>query len=135
MTNQEKVKFLSQYKTVRRKVDRLAAEIQDWRNMADVVSPGYSDMPKGTATSNPIETAVENIAEVEKELKQRIRELIRVRRRVDRAIRTVQDDTLREVLERRYISGMASEKIAEEMNYSPRWIKKLHGKAISKVDL
>lgn len=135
MTNKEKIKYLSQYKTIRRKIQRLTEEIQDWKAIADIASPGYSDMPKGGGErSNSIETAIENILEIEKELKQRIRELIRTRRRIDRVIRAVEDSTLREVLERRYIDGTKWEEISETMGYEKRWIMRLHKKALECVN-
>ena len=53
-----------------------------------------------------------------------------IRQRVEDAIQTVMDGTLREVLTQRYILGKRWEQIAVDMNYSWRRIYQLHGKAL-----
>lgn len=55
---------------------------------------------------------------------------------IDRAIHSVEDGTLREVLERRYLLYQKWEQIAQEMHKDIRWIYRLHGRALDcmKID-
>lgn len=53
--------------------------------------------------------------------------------KASRLIYLVKDDKLREVLNRYYLYGQSWEKIAEDLGYSERWVKKLHGKALQKI--
>ena len=50
-----------------------------------------------------------------------------------KAINSVEDETLREVLEKRYLEGLTVEKIADAMMYSDSNIKKLHKKALDEL--
>ena len=54
---------------------------------------------------------------------------------IDRVIHTVDDTTLREVLERRYLLYQKWEQIASEMNYTLRRTYQLHGDALQKISL
>jgi DNA-directed RNA polymerase specialized sigma subunit len=54
---------------------------------------------------------------------------------IDRAIHSVEDDTMREVLERRYLLYQKWEQIAQEMHFTERRIFQLHGKALQKISL
>lgn len=45
----------------------------------------------------------------------------------------VKDDKLREVLNRYYLYGQSWERIAADLGYSERWVKKLHGTALQKI--
>lgn len=54
---------------------------------------------------------------------------------IDRAIHSVEDDTMREVLERRYLLYQKWEQIAQEMHKDIRWIYRLHGRALDCIKI
>lgn len=56
--------------------------------------------------------------------------LIALRKEAKVLIDQIADGRYREVLTRRYLQGQSLEKIAVDMRYNYRWIKRLHGKAI-----
>lgn len=53
--------------------------------------------------------------------------------KASRLIYLVRDDKLREILDRYYLYGQSWGRIAEDMGYSERWVKKLHGTALKKI--
>lgn len=53
--------------------------------------------------------------------------------RASRLIYIVGDDKLREILDRYYLYRQSWSRIAEDMGYSERWVKKLHGTALKKI--
>lgn len=53
--------------------------------------------------------------------------------KASRLIYLVGDDKLREILNRYYLYGQSWGKIAADMGYSERWVKKLHGTALKKI--
>lgn len=53
--------------------------------------------------------------------------------KASKLIYLVKDDKLREVLNRYYLYGQSWERIAADLGYSERWVKKLHGKALQKI--
>lgn len=135
MTNQEKVKYLSRYKRLDKEIERLYGEITFWREKADLASPRYSDIPKTKTTANRIEDAVEHVQELEAAMKTQIQELMRVRRRIDRGIRTVEDEVLQLLLKYRYIDALDWESVAEELGYSTRHTLRLHNTALTKLNM
>ena len=58
-----------------------------------------------------------------------------MREEIQTAISMVDDIQLRTLLSLRYINGLTWEKIAVEMNYDYRWILRLHGKALSEIEI
>ena len=54
---------------------------------------------------------------------------------MEKAIQTVQDGTLREVLIQRYILGKKWEQISADTNYGYQWVCKLHGRALQAIKL
>lgn len=130
MTSREKIDFLKKYKTINNRINGKIEELEMWRDKACRVTPSYSDMPKGGEQGDKIQTAVENIIEIEEQINESIDELVRIKAEVRVAIDTVQDNTLKYLLELRYINGKTFEQIAVDMNYSYMHICRLHGKAL-----
>lgn len=134
MSNQDKIKYLKQYKALDRRIDLKLAECESWRDMARKITQEYTDMPKGNRGLNRLEMAVENIDRLEREMNADIDRLVELRRDIERAITSVEDETLQELLERRYIHGQTFERIAAEMYYSYMHICRLHGKALNVIE-
>ena len=65
----------------------------------------------------------------------KINQLAAVRIEIERAIGTVQDDTQRRLLRRKYINGLTLEQIAVEMHYSYVHTCRIHGYALSNIML
>lgn len=53
--------------------------------------------------------------------------------KASRLIYLVKDDKLRDILNRYYLYGHSWGRIAEDLGYSERWVKKLHGDALQKI--
>lgn len=134
MTNQDKIKYLKQYKALDRCINLKLAECEEWRDKAKKITQEYTDMPKGNGGVNRLEMAVENIDRLEREMNEDIDRLVDLRRNIQRAIKGVGDETLQELLERRYIHGQTFERIAVEMYYSYMHICRLHGKALNVIE-
>ena len=128
-----KKEYLLQYKDAQREVDRLINERARWIARATKVTPTYTGMPHGDSGEDRMQDAVERLSEVEKELNEKIDELVDLRRKVDVAISTIGDTRLETVLRYRYIDCMTFEKIAVEMNYCYKQICRMHGDALQKM--
>lgn len=131
LTSQEKKAYLERYKEANREIDCLCEELSRWWALATKITPVLSQEPTGGHEGeNQIELAVEKIIALEGQINTKIDEMLKTKQRVEKAIQTVQDGTLREVLVQRYILGKKWEQIADDMNYSWRRIYQLHGKAL-----
>ena len=77
-----------------------------------------------------MEDSMVRVLDYERHVNEEIDRLTAKRTEIEKDIYTVSDDTLREVLIRRYLLYQKWELIAEEMNYGVRHIYKLHLKAL-----
>ena len=126
----ETVRYLSRVRHINERITRLLEEKRRWRDLALCRSPGISPAPGGGPTVKP----EDKMLEIEDEINREIDYLQEVRKEVKSAISGVEDDTLRTLLEYRYLDGLTWEQIAGKMHFSERWVYKLHKKALKKVN-
>lgn len=135
MTYQEKVKFLKRYKQIDKEINQLLLEKREIFSLGTKITPTYSDMPKGTGASDKVQSTVEKLEEHERKIDVKIDDWYEAKLNIEKAIHTVESDTLRLLLRYRYINGWTWEKIAVEMNYAYRNVTRLHGKAINLIKI
>lgn len=107
------------------RVDRLQAKLEAGR-MSQITG-----MPRGGG-ADWTQTA-DRLIELEQVVNGRIRELVRWKLAAIDAIDAVEEARLREVLELYYIDGFTWEQVARRMELDPRWVFRLHGKALLRV--
>lgn len=132
--NEKKKEFLKRYqKAVRREQDILD-EIQRLR--ADKMFPSVCNdgMPRGSSQTDLSDYIAEIDAAIE-DLKEERLEKIKIYREIEMRIRCMKDEDEQEVLRMRYIKGMKWEDIAEKMNYSYSGTLKLHGRALTDIEI
>lgn len=124
--------FLRRARSVDRRVDeaqervkRLRARLESGR-MSQITG-----MPRGGG-ADWTETA-DKLIELEQKVNAQTRELVRWKRMAIDAIDAVEEARLREVLELYYIDGFTWEQVAKRMELDPRWVFRLHGKALLRV--
>ena len=124
--------FLRRARTVDRRVDELTERAE--RVRARLESGRMSQltgMPRGGA-KDWTETA-DQLIMLEQRINAQTRELVRWKLAAIDAIDAVEEDRLREVLELYYIDCFTWEQVAERMELDPRWVFRLHGKALLRV--
>lgn len=132
--NEKKKEFLKRYqKAVRREQDILD-EIQRLR--ADKMFPSVCNdgMPRGSSQTDLSDYIAEIDAAIE-DLKEERLEKIKIYREIEMRICCMKDEDEQEVLRMRYIKGMKWEDIAEKMNYSYSGTLKLHGRALTDIEI
>ena len=113
--NQDKKRWLSQYREVVAETERLTQEKEEWRSIAEKVTPTYSFEPKSLGeSSGRIATAAEHLVEIDTEIEKQICKRVELRLAIASAIHSVPSEKMRYLLERRYIDGMTWE------NFNPR---------------
>lgn len=135
MTNKEKKEYLKRYRKIDRELNQLIMEKDEILSLSTKITPTYSDMPKGTGESNKIQSTIEKLEAQENKINQKIYLLYEVKENIEKALHTVEDDTLRVLLRYRYINGFTWEKIAVMMNYGYRNVTRLHGKALKQIKI
>lgn len=135
MTSQEKKEFLSRYMEILAEEKDIREEIAYWESKAQKVTSSWSAVPSGGKGSDKVQMGAIKIAELRESLIDKINHLVAVRIDIERAIGTVQDDTQRRLLRRKYINGLTLEQIAVEMHYSYVHTCRIHGYALSNIML
>lgn len=133
--NAKKIKYLSRYIALNRRVDRLLEEKAKWWSLCLKVTPSLSPAPGGGESGSPVERPMDKVLEIEEKIDQEIDELQEVRRDIKTVLGQLEDDTLRLLMEYRYLDGLTFEEIAVKMHYSWRWVIKLHGKALAEIKI
>ena len=135
LTSQEKKEFLSRYLEIMAEEKDIREEIAYWESKAQKVTSSWSAVPSGGKGSDKVQMGAIKIAELRESLIDKINHLVAVRIEIERAIGTVQDDTQRRLLRRKYINGLTLEQISVEMHYSYVHTCRIHGYALSNIML
>lgn len=134
MTNQEKKRWLMEYRRLEALCDALIDERNRWMSRAAKVTPTYTDMPRSTG-SDRVQTAVDHIMEIDAQIGREIEAIECRRAETVKAIRTVGDARLRSLLKLRYIDGLTFEEISVRMHYSWRQVVRMHGTALDQIEI
>ena len=133
--NELKIRYLSRYRRLNERIDRLLEEQSRWREMALKITPTLSQTPGGGESGSPIERPMDKVLEIDVEINREIDELQIVRQEIRAALNQLEDENLKLLMEYRYIDGLTWEQIAVKMNYSYMQICRLHGKALRTIML
>lgn len=133
--NELKIRYLSRYRRLNERIDRLLEEQSRWREMALKITPTLSQTPGGGESGSPIERPMDKVLEIDVEINREIDELQIVRQEIRAALNQLEDENLKLLMEYRYIDGLTWEQIAEKMDYSRQWVTSLHGTALLKIEL
>lgn len=135
MTNQEKKKWLLEYRKLDQDIERDMEELQRLKSRAEKITSSVSGMPKGGNQGDRLQLAVDRICELEERLNGKIDAAVKRRKEMEAAITTVEDRTLQLILRYKYIDDMHWDEIAEKIHYSFRHTTKLHGKALTQIKM
>lgn len=135
MTNQEKKAWLLQYRRLDDRINRLKKEKARWIERATKMSASSDGMPHGSGASDTVGLAVSKAADLAAEIDREIDKLADLRREIEAAIRAVDDDTMRDLLELCYIDGYTIEKAADHIHYCYRQARRLHWRALTEMKM
>lgn len=132
--NEKKKEFLRKYRRAVRREQDILDEIQRLR--ADKMFPSVCNdgMPRGSSQTDLSDYIAEIDAAIE-DLKEERLEKIKIYREIEMRIRCMKDEDEQEVLRMRYIKGMKWEDIVEKINYSYSGTLKLHGRALTDIEI
>lgn len=147
-TSQQKKKWLQQYSTLTREIERTnrrinsaLQEIEVLRATAEKSSTVLSGMPGGGGFRGPEDVWVK-LVDLSNEVNQLVDKYVDERREAERnreaiieAIANIDDGALRVLLLMRYVDGATFEQIAVFMGYCIMQIWRLHGKALERLEV
>lgn len=127
--NEAKKEFLWSYRDSVRRLERISAEIEEIRAMRMGMSVGTGGTGR-RGWKNDLSAYAAQLDSLERGLDEEKVVLLDTYIRIKAAIDNLKDARERDVLFYRYIKGFSWWKIADEMEYTERWIMELHGRAL-----
>lgn len=122
--------YLQQAYKMDKRIRILQGKVDKLRSALEYHSPSLEGS-SGSGNADRMPDTISKIMEYEQHAAQLQTEFVDKYTEIDKVIHSVEDDTLREVLERRYLLYQKWEQIAQEMHRDLRWVYRLHGKALN----
>lgn len=126
--------YLQQYKFLDSRIKAKCEQLERLRELSTKVSAEQGSGAH-SGVSDRVGNIVAKICDAEAEINEMIDILLDLRVEIERAIAAVPDETLRQLLELRYINCKTFEQIAVEINYSYMHVCRLHGKALAQIKM
>ena len=135
MTDKELSQQANDYFAQIRKTDRLIQRLKGTvaTLRSGLTSQSYElkpDKVQSSGAKNPLESTMIKILDLERQITARIDELATMRNDTFSMIKNVPDLDQQNILIGRYIQLKEWDDIAAELSFSPKWVLKLHGKAL-----
>lgn len=129
--SQQAKDYFAQIRKTDRLIQRLKGTVATLRS--GLTSQSYElkpDKVQSSGAKNPLESTMIKILDLERQITARIDELATMRNDTFSMIKNVPDLDQQNILIGRYIQLKEWDDIAVELNFSPKWVLKLHGKAL-----
>ena len=132
--NEKKKEYLRSYLVHVRRIRRIEAELAELRSMKGAGSVKMDGMPHGSGQGDLSGYAAE-LDKLEQNLLRERYHRVLAYKEISEQIKALKSENEKDVLFYRYIAGLDWWEIAEKLQYSERWIHKLHGRALSHFEL
>ena len=126
--------YLKQAYFIDRRIKAKERQLEALKAHAVYTSPQISDMPHGSAScKSAMEEAAVKIIELEQYISEQIQELIRLKKEIASVIKAINNPEYETILEMRYLSFMSWDEIQYRMEYSQRYMFRVHGFALEMI--
>lgn len=129
--------FLNQAYLMREFIAIREEQLSHLRDRADQITPkpDITGVHKNNSYGEGVENILCQIVDLEAEITEDIGRMVEYMKQIKAAIATVDDVTLRILLEMRYLNFKTWDDIADELYYSKRSIYRIHNQAIEKIHI
>ena len=132
--NELKKEYLREYRGHIHRIKRIELELEELRAMKTAMTANNDGMPHGSGQTDLSGYAAE-LDRMEHSLLQEKEQRFAGYKEISSWIKSLVNENEQDVLFYRYIKGLAWWEIAEKMDYSERWVIKIHGKALAHLKL
>ena len=126
--------YLEQAHSMDLQIKSKIAQLKSIQSLSQKVTQVLTDMPKAQMLSSSLEESVAKVVDLEKEIQESITRLGTLRNESEQRVALVKPPEVRSVLELRYLAFMDWEEVASSMNYTKRWVLKLHSQGLEQVN-
>lgn len=132
--NEEKKQFLWGYRDSLRRIERIKAEMEELRAMKANLSAGGGDAGR-KGWKNDLSGRMARLDDLEKDRQKELEALTQAHERIETAINGLEDTREQDVLFYRYIKGLSWSEIGERIGYDERHARRIHGWALSHLQI
>lgn len=126
--------YLSQAKYLDTRINSKIRQVADLNDLATKATTTLTGMPHNPNHGrSTMADCVAKIVDLQAEINADIDALVDLKRDILETIKGLENQEYQTILERRYLCFETWERIAAEMEYDLRWLFRLHGKALEKV--
>ena len=126
--------YLEQAHSMDLQIKSKIAQLKSIQSLSQKVTQVLTDMPKAQMLSSSLEDTVCKAVDLEREIKEAVSCLGAIRHDIEDKVALVKPTEVRSVLELRYLAFMDWDEVSASMNYTRRWVLKLHSKGLEQVD-
>ena len=127
--------YLGQAYRLDQRINSKLQQVESLRSLTRKVTASYDgETVFHTRNVTSLEDTIFRLMEAEEELNRQIDELVVLKMDISRMINRVRNESLRLILEKRYLCFLQWDQIAAEMHYSRRWVLKRHARAVEVID-
>jgi len=126
--------FMKQHERIVEKIRQVEIQIYDIEQTLGIKGVNYDSQPHGSGISQVTEFTATKLIELREVQRDLVDKLWAKRIEIERVIFMIENATLAELLQRKYIRLQKWDDIATDMKFDSRYIYKLHGKALVEAD-
>ena len=126
--------FMKQHERIVEKIRQIEIQIYDIEQTLGIKGVNYDSQPHGSGISQVTESTATKLIELREIQRDLVDKLWTKRIEIERVIFMIENATLAELLQRKYIRLQKWDDIATDMKFDSRYIYKLHGKALDEAD-
>jgi len=126
--------FMKQHERIVEKIRQVEIQIYDIEQTLGIKGVNYDSQPHGSGISQVTEFTATKLIELREVQRDLVDKLWTKRIEIERVIFMIENATLAELLQRKYIRLQKWDDIATDMKFDSRYIYKLHGKALVEAD-
>lgn len=126
--------FMKQHERIAEKIRQVEIQIYDIEQTLGIKGVNYDFQPHGSGISQVTESTATKLIELREVQRDLVGKLWTKRIEIERVIFMIENATLAELLQRKYIRLQKWDDIATDMKFDSRYIYKLHGKALVEAD-
>ena len=125
---------MKQHERIVEKIRQVEIQIYDIEQTLGIKGVNYDSQPHGSGISQVTESTATKLIELREVQRDLVDKLWTKRIEIERVIFMIENATLAELLQRKYIRLQKWDDIATDMKFDSRYIYKLHGKALVEAD-
>ena len=126
--------FMKQHERIVEKIRQIEIQIYDIEQTLGIKGVNYDSQPHGSGISQVTESTATKLIKLREMQRDLVDKLWTKRIEIERVIFMIENATLAELLQRKYIRLQKWDDIATDMKFDSRYIYKLHGKALVEAD-